>query len=337
MKNKISVIICHHKGETLLFNTIDSIKKSYDVDYEIIVATSSEEFVKSFSSKYPDVRFINVQGGPANKRNVATRFANGQYFAFFDDDVEVTPLALFNMQRELEKDGVGMVYGKLLNMEFRDRFDEAGSFLTSTGFLLARCESGILDKGQFEDVCPILAGKSASCMVHRKVFWEALGFDVSYEILGEETDLSWRIWLIGYSVVFVPKSVTYHAFNTKFKPADFYIPKRVYFNGSRNYLSMLTTNLEYRNLIIPLCVQLIVWFLAAMGMFITGKMEAGKFILKGIFWYFTNLPHILLKRKYIQNKRVISDSELFKFIKRNPSFSYYYNRFFHYIKTGRHG
>ena len=334
-KYQISAILCHHKGE-LIDKAIESIQKSLEVEVEIIVATSDTLSLERLEQKYPNHKIFLAQGGPALKRNVATRYASYDLLAFFDDDIEVTPYALFYMAESLKND-VGMVYGKLLNMEFHDKFDEAGSYLTDTGFLLARAESGIKDAGQFEKIEPILSGKSASCLVKRSIFWEVGGFDASYEILGEETDLSWRIWLSGRKVLFVPKSVTFHAFNTKFKPADFYTPKRVYFNGCRNYLSMLITNLEYHNLAIPILIQTIVWFTAALGMLITGKSEAGFNILRGLRVVFTNLSSILAKRHKVQSHRKISDKELFKFIKRNPPIFYYINRFFHYIKTGRHG
>ena len=326
-----SVIICHHKGN-LINKALESLRKSEKVEYEIIIATS----VPGIDFKLADKTLL-IYGGPAHKRNIASRFANGEFIAFFDDDVEVKPHTLFYLLDSLKDQKVGMVFGKLLNMEFRNRFDEAGSFLTSTGFLYARAESGILDIGQYEEIVPVLSGKSAACMIKKNIFWGVGAFDSSYEILAEETDLSWRVWLYGYQVLYVPQSVTFHAFNTRFKPIDFYIPQRVYFNGCRNYLSMLTTNLSYPKVIQTIFYQLIVWFLVSMGMLLTGKFEAGFYILKGLYWYFSNFSYIQSKRHKIQSSRKVSDKELFKFILKNPPISYYFKRFFHYIWTGRHG
>lgn len=328
---EVSVIICHHKGD-LIYKAINSILSSVDVKFEIIVATSVNNL------EFPNTKTIYVAGGPAHKRNVATRFAEGELIAFFDDDIEVTPGAIYQMKKALdENNAIGMVFGKLKNMEFRDRFDEAGSFLTWSGFLWARAESGCLDYGQYDSFIPVLAGKSAACMIRRKVFWEVGAFDVSYEILAEETDLSWRVWLYDYKVYYCPKSVTYHAFNTKWKPADMYTPKRVYYNGSRNYLSMLYTNLGKKRWIIPILVQLIVWSSAAIGMFLTGKREAGFYIFKGIYYFLSNIKIIWQKRYKVQRARKISDQELIPIISKSPPAKYYINRFFRYIYTGVHG
>lgn len=327
---KVSAILCHHKGR-LIDKAVDSLVKSKHVELQIIVVTSDESY-------HDDrVKVVFQNGGPAYKRNIGFRFAEHPLIAFFDDDIEVRPYAVYEMAKALDVPTVGMVFGKILNMEFHDRFDEAGSFLTWSGFLWARAESGCKDVGQFETMVPVLAGKSASCCIHRSVFSQVGMYDATYEILGEETDLSWRVWLYGYRVLYVPSSVTFHAFNTKFKPPDMYTPKRVYFNGCRNYLSMLMTNLGDFELQLPIIVQLIVWTMAGLGFIVTGKREAGVNVFKGLFWFFTHLKHILSKRKLVQSKRKVSDKELMPFIRRNPPLSYYTNRFCHYIATGRHG
>ena len=329
---KVSAILCHHKGD-LILKAIKSLLLQKNVDLEIIVVTSVPTAV------FNGAKTIYVQGGPAHKRNIGFRFASHDLIAFFDDDIEAKPYAVYEMAKFLENNTQsGMVFGKLLNMEHTSRYDEAGSYLTSSGFLWARAESGIEDVGQFEDAVPILAGKSASCMIRRKVFSEIGMFDASYEILGEETDLAWRVWLSGWKVYYVPSSVTLHAFNTRFKPPDFYVPKRVYFNGCRNYLTMLYTNIGRKRWLIPILIQLIVWSTAGIGMFLTGKWEASTNIFNGLFDFFWNIRTIWRKRCVVQRKlRKVSDKELMPIILKNPPISYYLKRFCHYIYTGKHG
>lgn len=327
---QVSIIICHHKHR-LIDKAVDSLMKSKGVTLQIIVVTSDPTY------EDPRVRVVQVAGGPAFKRNYGVRFCEHSLIAFFDDDIEVRPWAVYYLAKFLEDPSVGMVFGKLLNMEYPSRFDEAGSYLTTSGFLWARAESGCEDTGQFDKVEEVLSGKSASCMIRRNVLASVGMFDASYEILAEETDLSWRVWLFGHRVLYIPLSVTLHAFNTKFKPAEMYTPKRVYFNGCRNYISMLLTNLSNYYLIIPLVTQLVVWFSAGLAFFITGKREAGINVFLGLRWVFTHLDHILRKRKIVQKGRKISDRELMKIVRRNPPFSYYVKRFTNYISSGRHG
>lgn len=330
----ISVIVCHHKGN-FIYKFVDSCKKSIGVSYEIIVITSDDQLAVT---GIPDCRVFNGDQYPAAKRNMGARVSKGKYLAFFDDDVEISPTCLYRFVSFLDSnEDVGMVYGKLYNMEHQDRFDEAGGYLTSTGFLWSRAGQNDIDSGQYDFYETILAGKSASCMIRQEVFFKVNGFDEDFGILGEETDLSWRVWLQDYKVSFVYNATGYHAFNTRFKPAkDYYTSKRVHFNGCRNYITMLLKNLEARNLwIIP--IHVLVWFTASCAMLCTLKLKQGMNVLGGILYVVINLRGILQKRRRIQDKRVISDRELFPFIFKDPPRAYYIQRFCRYISLGLHG
>lgn len=334
----ITVIICHHKGD-LLYEAVETLLESRHVKFDIIIATSlylDNPIIDKFWTKHPEVRFIQIDGGPATKRNYASRYAQGELIAFFDDDVQVDRYALFEQARIFEDESIGMTFGKLKNYEFRDRFDEAGSYLTWSGFLWARAESGCIDQGQYEMLEPVLAGKSASCMIRKKLMKQLGGFDESFEILGEETDLAWRVWLSGSKVLYVPTSVTWHKFNTKYKPIDFYTHERIYFNGCRNYITMLLKNLgkEHFWILIP---HTLVWFWAAFGMMLVGKWKAGWNIFRGLYYVALHSKDILQKRRYIQQSRVIQDNKLFSKILRAPSWKYYLHRFMRYLQVGLHG
>ncbi len=330
MSDLISVIVCHHQGD-LIYKAIASLKESREVSFEIIVVSSIPNI------SLPGCTIVHLYGEPAAKRNLGMKYARGNKLAFFDDDVEVKPDCLAELARVLDYPDCGMVFGKTLNMEFRTRFDEAGSYLTSIGFLYARAESGIEDKGQFDAVEPILSGKSASCMIHRKVFADIGMFDSWFGILGEETDLAWRVWLYGYKVLYVPSSVAYHAFNTRFKPQTFYNHKRVYYNGCRNYIALLISNLEGKNLAYILPIHILAWLVAAIGMALSGKLEAAKHILLGLAAVFQYRGHILIHRRYAQLLRVKSDHDLFPYILRSPGLRYYLIRMLRYFKVGLHG
>ena len=174
--------------------------------------------------------------------------------------------------------------------------------------------------------------------LRRSTFYKVHGFDPDYEILAEETDISWKVWFIGQRVLWIPRAVLFHAFNTKFKPwSYFYTPKRVYFNGAFNYLAMLTKFLEWKNWwrIVPL--HYCVWVLAGIGMVLGGKWDAGKNILKAVIKFPFRWKKTMQRRELAQTLRTKSDEELFKKIMRQPKFSFYTSRFFHYLRTGRHG
>lgn len=331
----ISVIICNHVVGDLFYKTIASVKPQKNVNIEIIILTSSEELAMA---GVKDCIVIHSTKTPAEKRNIGAKVSHGQYLAFLDDDVDIDENCLFELFKPLVKDeSIGMTYSKLWNMERRDRFDEAGGYLTSTGFIWSRAGQNDLDTGQYDENVHILAGKSASCMVTKKVFNEVCGFDEDFGILGEETDLSWRIWLAGYSNYFVHTSTGYHAFNTKFKPVNkHYTSSRVQYNGCRNYITMLIKNLEAHNLwkIIPLHIG--IWFGVACVMSITKPLQ-GLNIFRGLWYIVRNMRLILRKRKYVQERRKVSDRILWPLIFRRAPRGYYRTRIIRYITFGLHG
>ena len=327
----VSVVLCHHRGD-FVDRAVETLIGSRGATPEIIVVTS--ELGRTFEN----AKTVYHDGGPSEKRNIGFKYCSNQFIAFFDDDVEVDRDCLYELCRSIDKPDVGMTYGKTYNMERRRNFDGAGSFLTSTGFLWAREESGILDEGQYDVEEPVFAGKGACMMLKRKVFSEVGYFDAYYGILAEETDISWKCWLAGYKVMYVPKAILYHAFNTRFKPWNyFYTHKRVYFHGSRNYLVMLTKCLEWQNVLLMVPQTMGMWFMAGAGMFLGKKWKAGWLIWCGIGAYFIDLPIILDKRRRTQALRKVSDKILFRSIMRNPGWSYFFKRVVNYWKTGIHG
>jgi len=331
MTPKVSVITCHHKGDQFIPALIKSLKKTRKITYEVICVTSTD-------MTFQGARMVRCDFGPSVKRNVGAQFAKGEYFAFLDDDTEVEPDCLYEMVKVCKRPGVGMVYGKTYNMERRTRFDGAGSFLTSTGFLWAREENGIEDVGQYDIEEPIFAGKGASMMLKKSSFEKVGGFEPVYEILAEETDISWKVWFIGEKVMWAPKAVLYHAFNTKFKPWNYYYTnKRVYFNGARNYLLMHLKFLEWKNVFKILPILTLGWFVAGFGMILSGKLQAGLNIWKGIAYHLFYWKDTMERRRKVQLIRKLSDKEIFKTIMKNPPLSFFINRMLNYWKTGAHG
>lgn len=341
-KPLVSIIVCHHVGD-LLFDFIRSVGNSNFHDYEIIVVTSNDELSTE------GIDGCSVQHSvamPAEKRNIGARIARGKYLAFFDDDVEICPSTLQEMLNVIAYQddiswpiplGAGMVYGKLYNYERRTRFDEAGGFLTWTGFIWSRAGQNIVDEGQFDNVEPIFSGKSAACMITKKLYMELDGMDEDFGILGEESDLAWRVWLSGHQVLWAPQSVSYHKFNTSLKPVDkYYTSSRVQFNGCRNYITMLLKNLGKEHLwIVPLHASL--WFFAGCAMLITGKLRQGWNIIRGIWYVIRHLPSILEKRQRIQEGRKVDERAIWATISARPPRTYFTERFKRYLSIGLHG
>lgn len=335
-RSDLSVIVCNHKPG-FLKRCISSIQESVHVDYEIIIVTSDPDFN---ILEYPNCRVVkNLDMKlPAEKRNHGASIANGSYLAFFDDDVEIRQDCLYELKKALDNSDASMVYGKLWNMEFPEKFDEAGGFLTLTGFIWSRAQQNDVDIGQYNEDCYILAGKSANCMVRLEDFIEVGGFDEDFGILGEETDLSWRLWLKNKPVLFAYRAAGWHAFNTKLKDRKVhYTNSRVYFNGCRNYITMLMKNLGIKKLWKILPIHLTIWSGVICASIFTLDWKRAYHLLRGFWYVLSNLGLILKKRSEVQKGRVLTDDDIFAFCFRWPSGRYFTERFRRYLSQSVHG
>lgn len=327
----ISIILCHHFGD-LIYKCIESIQKSLHTHYEIIVITSSSDLV------IPGVKVYYFNGGPAAKRNYGVALSRGEYIAFFDDDTIIMALCLSSMWHALVlSHKTGMVYSKILTMG-TNRFDDAGSYLGSWGFLIER-SGNVEDIGQFNCVKKILAGKSASCMIKREVFLKVGGFDENFFMFGEETDLSWRVWLAGYEVKYIPSAVTYHAFNTPIKNVtQYYSQKTVHYHGSKNYITMLIKNLEWGNLARILPKHILVWLSVGFIFVLKGEFLKAGYVFRGIGYNLWHIRAILYKKRALNSfMRIKKDKDIAQYVFSQTPFSYYVKRFLTYIKQGRSG
>lgn len=325
-KISISVVICHHTGD-LIYRCLDSIRKSQLVDYEIIVmADEYRDYGK-------DIQLISCKELPAQKRNYSINFCKGEHICFLDDDTELEPLTLYWLWNECQ--GVDMTYAKLLSMYDRTTLDHNGAYLGFGGFLVENTplKTSYLWNKVYS---PILAGKSACCMIKKSWFELIGGFDRDFGMFGEETDLSWRVWLMGGIVSMCEPAICYHAFNTPLKdPKIYYSLKTVHYHGCKNYPTMLIKNLSLYKLCLILPIHLCIWLMACLIMRLRGKKQESNYIWAGLGYLWTNRGLIWAKRRAIQQRRVIKDKELFKLIAQRGTPSYYINRFKEYIIQGR--
>ena len=318
MNNKVSVIIPHWKGR--LYK---------DAFKSLLVPPEDVYLASSIIAYHPPQKALRFQRNePTYKRNY-TAFTQPmrEYICFMDDDVEVHYRCIERMAGYLDKHkDVGMVYALLLQ-KGTTTIDTAGSWLTSTGFLFESYEYP-------EEDTLVLSGKSACCMIRRDLFFEIGGFDEDFVIYGEETDLSWRVWLAGHKVVIHRYSTADHAFGSKIKGPEYYNKRFIHYHGCKNYITMLIKNLQLRNFWM-VGINFSIW--TGVGIcFLFRNRQVSKWIFQGLWYVLTHLPLIWKKRQKIQKNRKHSDKELFKYIMHNPGWKYYFNRIKDYLTHQLH-
>jgi len=340
---QVSVIIVNHNGIAFIEDCLKSVLNSQYTNFEVILVDngstdgSLERAREAFGSE-PRLRFVqnNASLGPAVGRNRGARVARGRYLIFLDNDTQVENEWIGGFVAVFENDSsIGAAQAKLLRMGSVEQYDCAGDYLGPLGFLIERSR-GARDTGQLDFIADILSAKSAGSIIRRDLFERIGGFDEDYYMYLEETDLSWRVWLSGHRVVFVPNAVVYHAFNTPKKDFKRYYTKDIVrYYGCRNYITTLIKNLEFGNLIKMLPIHIACWIALSFFFALRGGLLDSFYILKGIGWNVLNLGTLLSKRKCInKNVRVVSDADLLNKIMDNKRINYYLGKAKAYL-TGR--
>src|SRR5699024_5381652 len=88
------------------------------------------------------------------------------------------------------------------------RLDYAGGQMAFYGHGFAK-DAGEVDHGE-QVTRPTLFASGGAMVVRRSVFIETGGFDESFFAFFEDVDFGWRLWLLGYEVRYVPRSVVSH-------------------------------------------------------------------------------------------------------------------------------
>lgn len=340
MKYLVSVIIVNYNGYHLLKNCLQSIFQNSYSNYEIIIAdngsidNSISNIKKDFKDKLSRIKILDLKKnlGPALARNQAFKISKGEIIAFLDNDTQVDKewikQALLFFQKNSK---IGVIQSKLLLMDQKNKIDYVGEYLGSLGFLKSVANYGETDNGQYNQIKSILAAKSAGMFIRRPAFINAGMFDSDYFIFMEETDLGWRTWLMGYQNILAAKSIVYHKFSST---KDIVDPEfnnfLIRFHGTKNYIQTLIKNLSLKYLIKILPIHVLLWFLLATFLLITGKFKSAKNIYQGIGWNFLHIKQTLSKRKKIQFKRRISDNFLFEqqHLLIHTNLKYYTKKFF---------
>lgn len=221
---KVSVIIPVKEINDYIRQAMDYYAKMDYDNYEILIFpdhSSDEEF--------PHTRIIpSGEAGPADKRDMALTYAEGEIYAFIDDDAYPRADWLKNAVRYFEDSDVGAVGGPAVTAPEDDVWQQASgkiyeSFLCSGGYVYR-----YLPKAEREvDDLP-----SVNLIVRRDIFEKVGGYDSNY-YPGEDTKLCLDIVECGKKILYSPDVLVYHhrrrVFRQHLKQATNYAKHRGYF------------------------------------------------------------------------------------------------------------
>lgn len=311
----VSVIIANYNHKDLLGRCLESVFESNYPYFEVVLVDNAStdgsiEFVKDRFGKKNSLRIIQnyENSGFAGGSNAGIELADGKYLVFLNNDTEVDKNWLWELVKVMESDrSIGAAQCKLISMCDKKRFYSAGGLIDCFAFSVDRGGEQE-DVGQYDKIEEIFFAHGAAFVVRHDVLNEVGCFDNDYFLFYEETDLCWRIWLRGYRIVFVPRSVVFHVGGATMDKRTRAKLKTAY-HRHKNQITTLLKNYQLSNLLwyVPILVFLkVVPDIAC--------LRTDQFVrIKGILYNMRNLNQIWRKRiivqKYVRKEK---DATIFK-------------------------
>lgn len=283
-----AIVILNWNGEKYLQEFLPVLIENTRLsEAEIIVAdnASTDNSISILKEKFPTVRIIVLDKnyGFAGGYNKALALVEAEYYVLLNSDVEVTPNWLEPMINYMnEHKDVAACQPKILSYYQRTHFEHAGAaggYIDRFGFPF--CRGRVLgiaeeDKGQYDTIADIFWATGACLVVRSEIYRKAGGLDDEFFAHMEEIDFCWRLRSRGCRIVCIPESFVYHMGGGTLNVES---PHKTYLNF-RNNLLMLYKNLPDKLLKKTLFWRRLFDYAAAFQLFVTGKLQNAKSILK---------------------------------------------------------
>jgi GT2 family glycosyltransferase len=231
MKSKISVIICTRNRFDDFQKTVASLIQQSRLPDEFIVVDSSdslqiEEYLNSIELPV-NVRYFHTEPGLTFQRNYGIQESVGQMLFFFDDDVDLDPAYIQEVERVFIEDikyKIGAVGGRIINL-FGNRPSTFRFWIELKIFIILRNLFGLVDvgSGRFRysgmPTHPHAVKKSGyieclsgCCMAFRREVFEKIQFDESLPTYGlmEDVDISKQTLDAGYKIYYETSATLFH-------------------------------------------------------------------------------------------------------------------------------
>ena len=226
MSNKlISVNVLTYNGEKLIGPCLKSVSEQTYPYIEVLIIDNdskdkSVEKVRETKIKFP-LRVIENKenAGFAAGHNQGIRESKGEYVFCLNQDIVLEKDFIEKIVESMEKDEkIGAMQGRLYKID--DINNPRKEIIDTTGLLIFKNRrvinrgQGEKENGQYPQSEEIFGADGAAPVYRRKaledVKIENEYFDESFFCYKEDIDLSWRMRIFGWKIIYEPKAVGCH-------------------------------------------------------------------------------------------------------------------------------
>ena len=334
----VSIIIVNWNGRHLLPDCLGSLAKISYKNTEIFFVdnASKDESVSYVKKYYPRIKIIlnSKNLGYAEGNEVGFKNSKGEAILILNTDTIVEKNLLDALGDTLySASDIGAVQPKIVMYPQTNLIDSIGSFFLMNGDLYHYGREKDPRLSMYNKEMDIFSAKGACILLRREMLEKTGLFDKDYFAYFEDTDLSMRIWLSGYRIVYTPKTTVYHKGGATAKQV---VSSYIQFHSYKNRLCTYIKNLSFKYLCRVMPLTIIIYESASILYIVKRKVDISWAIQKAIFWNITHIKQTLQKRKHIKRKiRVVKDDNFLPKLTRRVRLSYYYYQFFGGIERYR--
>ncbi len=301
----LSVIVVSYNAAADLDRCLRSLLAEQREDREIVVVDngSTDGSPALVRERFPAVRLVenSVNRGFGSGANIGARLARGTFLAFLNQDTTVEPGWADRLVDALRADPtVGLATSKILLRQAPDRINTCGNDVHCSGLTL--CRGAGQPRSALAAPATVAAVSGAAFAIRRDLFQALGGFDESFFLYLEDTDLSLRAQLAGYTCAYVPSSVVYHDYTLRFGPEKTFLQER-----NRYQLLLKTWRVPTLLALLPAIVlaELVTWGFVLLG----DRAHLGN-KLRAYGWLVRHLGDVLERRRQAQTLRRVPDREI---------------------------
>ncbi|MPW38615.1 glycosyltransferase [Thermococcus sp. 101 C5] len=260
--------------------------------------------------------------GFAEGNNIGIRYAlktlNPDYVLLLNNDTVVDREFLKELVKVgVNEEKVGLIQPKLLYYDDPNIINNTGLLCDIFGATLHRGRYE-KDEGQYDNLTEKgFFYASGACLLVQKEFLYELGgecFDKFLFAYHEDVDLSWQARLLGFRVIYCPRSICFHK---EGKSSGRFNPTTAYW-GYRNRIRVLMKNYSIKYLIWVLPIAILLEFLMSTLVSIYRKdFRYFYSFLKALVWNIKIFGNTLKMRRFVQSKRKVEDKHILRYMEHN--------------------
>jgi GT2 family glycosyltransferase len=311
----VSILMVNYNGLAHLKEFFESaFTLNYPRDkYEVVCVdnASKDGSPDWIHENYPQVKLVclDKNTGFAVGNNIGAKYCRGKFLALINNDTVLDKDWLIELVKQAVREPNAVYGSKMLWYSNHDYIVYGGGKLFAWG---DPCHLQTYARDMKDKTEPTFTMYADGCgmLIPQDVFEKIAGFEESYFCYCEDIELSWKTWLAGYKIYFVPTAKFYHKVSATMGGRSPMVIFLMWRNQLRNIIKFIEMpSLAY---ILPLFTGYTVSLYLAVYCFQEGNYSLILPILKAYLAVMLELPSLIRTKRQIQKNRKVNYRDLRK-------------------------